>query len=64
MEKKYIHSLKSHIHAVKAAGDFPTTGVITINYDIEQGIFTSTIDGSVIATSGNGGTSGSGNPFP
>ena len=64
MLKKYIRQIEGHIDSVKELEDFPKTGVITIEYDIDQDAFTSTISNSEVSTRGNGGTTGSGTPFP
>ena len=64
MKKKYIRQIEGHIDSVKELEDFPEAGVITIEYDIDQDTFTSTISKGEVSTRNNGGTSGTGNPFP
>lgn len=59
--KEYKNALKDHLNKVKEV-EFPSSGVITLTYDIESGALVSTIDRG-ISTRGSD-TRGNGDPFP
>ncbi len=59
--KEYKNALKDHLKKVKEI-EFPSSGVITLTYDIESGSLVSSIDKSISTRDADEG--GNGDPFP